>query len=64
MQVVPQLFPCPVSNRNWIVTGIVIGIMGSLVILCGVMWAARDVLQQWVQAGRSRMYEEAVVDEN
>lgn len=48
------------KNRKWVVTGIVIGICGSLLITCGIMWVARDIFQRWAR-GTSNKDEENLI---
>lgn len=47
---VPREEPCKVrTSRTWIIAGVTMGVLGSLLILFGVLWVGRDLFQRWAR---------------
>lgn len=42
---------CKTSGRSWIITGVVLGIVGVLIIAVGLLFLFRDTAQRWARRG-------------
>jgi uncharacterized membrane protein len=38
-------------SKRWIISGVIMGVVGGLLIILGIVWVFRDIAQTWARGG-------------